>query len=127
MTTTASFESLPEDLEPIQTARSTTVQDLMVRIGLKNIGLTAGAHRALGKPERIEILFGQGSRMLAIRGCQTGGYKVAGRGNAVQIMTTVVCRIVGLGPPPEGRRSHAFPARLVEGALLIGPLPEAGS
>lgn len=119
------YTTLPEDLAPIQTARTHGGSALMVRISQGGVGLTRAAHEALGSPARLEILFGAQSRMAALRGVRAGGYSARkANGGAVQIMAPVVCRTLALGPPPEGRKSHAFPARLVEGALLIGPLPE---
>jgi hypothetical protein len=121
------YTSLPEDLEPVVIRKTAKADEMRVYLNPTNVALSEAALVALSKPMRIEFLFGQQSRMLAVRPCASGGRKLQFHRKATGAFLTAAASIIApLKLPPDLSRSdRAFPAHLVEGALLIGPLPEA--
>jgi hypothetical protein len=120
------YVGLPEDLAPLRSGRhnprhpETSPQ---VRISNSGIAITAAALRMIGQPSYVSLAMGEQSRMLAIRPSDAGlGVKIGRQSGGGRIeITWSRLRI------PRNRRGYSlrFEPQLVEGALLIGPLPTA--
>ncbi len=124
MTSSTPYTMLPEDLELLSALPD---DHLEVRIGKGAIVLTKNAYAALGEPKRVGILFGPVSRMLAIRSTESGGRAVTNSPPSRHlIMCPPIIARLKLAPLPP-RTTLRLNSQLIEGALLIGPLPEATS
>jgi hypothetical protein len=100
-----------------------------VTISSSGIFLNKPAQALLGNPRRTEVLFGPKSRMVAIRPADAkAGYSCVAqvRGEGVRLGYDRVLERFGL-PPQRKYHPLRLEAHLVEGALLVGPLPEATS
>lgn len=124
--TDTTWTSLPEDLAPLPTQRigRLPLVGQLVLIASNHITVSPDAMAALGNPERAMILLGTTSRMLAFQPVSTGGIKFGAGMNARQFGHPGTIKALGLPPLPRGQ-SHRFEAQLVDGCLLIGPLPRA--
>jgi hypothetical protein len=117
------YNALPEDLEPISGQGNGRLE---IRIGRNALAINSAAYATLGKPERVDILLGRVSRMLVLRPTESGGRKISTQGkNRRHIQGPHIVAKLGLPPSPRGTTLR-LEARLVEGALLVGPLPESG-
>ena len=124
------FTALPEDLEPLADRRGQTLRsdDDPARITLSNSGLwiSRAALEMLGDPERVDLRFGSSSRMLALKPSPYGrrlGPRRSGTG-ARSIVLLGAFELLGV-PRLRKNHGHRFIPQLVDGVLLIGPLPLA--
>ena len=122
-------DSLPEDLAPVNNPRLLDhPTELRVSLSVDRLALNGAAHAAIGHPERVEILWGAQSRVLAFRPVERGGRKfspVAGQA-AQQIGGVPLGHLTGLSWLRRGQPLRLV-GRIVDGCLLVGPLPEVGA
>lgn len=127
MNPTAPYVGLPEDLAPIRSGRHNPhhpESSPMVRLSNSGISITPAAAKLIGNPEYVGLSIGERSRMLAIRPSAAGlGLKLV-RQQAGGVRIGLEAHRLGV---PRNRRGYTirFVPQLVEGALLIGPLPRA--
>lgn len=122
--------ALPEDLEPLVDRQGHTrcSDDDPASVTLSNTGLriSRAALEMIGDPERVDLRFGRISRMLAVKPSQTGR-KLGGRRSATNGRSIPMYGAFELLGMPRLRKNHGhrFIPQLVDGVLLIGPLPLA--
>lgn len=118
-------DSLPEDLQLLSLKPGGRPRNIIPMVSFIESGLVLNraAFALINEPDRVDVFVGKQSKMIALRPSEIGHRCTKqGRSGSVRVGLRRVLREVGLSLGEVGNPLR-LKARLVEGALLIGPVP----